>query len=73
MKAYAYVKNNINHFAGLGVDMTADTLITYCKAHVPLGCPFFFLSDEDVAEIGTTPPEAIIFDDTQADGIGEAE
>ena len=73
MKAYAYVKNNTNIFAGLGVGMTPDTLITYCKEHVPLGCPFFLLSDEDVANLGTTPPEAITFDETQADGIGEAE
>ena len=73
MKAYAYVKNNINFFAGLGAEMTADTLITYCKEHVPLGCPFFLLSDEDVVAIGTTPSEAITFDESQADGIGEAE
>ena len=73
MKAYAYIKNNTNIFTGLGVDMTADTLIAYCKAHVPLGCPFFLLSDEDISAIGNTPPEAIIFDESQADGIGEAE
>ena len=73
MKTYAYKENGGNNFVGMAVEYAEEALGEYCKAHVPLGCPFFLLSDEDVAELGTTPPEAITFDESQADGIGEAE
>lgn len=73
MKAYAYKKDESMVFAGMTAEYSEESLREYCKEHVPFGCPFFLLSDEDVAAIGTTPPEAITFDESQADGIGEAE
>ena len=73
MKSYVYIKGNSNISVGMANDYESNELLEWAKAHVPKGCPFFLLTDEDVTAIGTTPPEAISFDVSQADGFGEAE
>ena len=73
MRHYIYIENGNNVVVTMAEDYNRDDLLSWAKTHTPAGCPIFLLSDEELEGMNGSPIEAISFDASQADGLGEVE
>lgn len=73
MNKYIYTQNNQNIVTTMASEFSRDSLIAWAQSHVPLGCPIFLLTNDELAEMDGSPIEAISFDASKADGKGQVE
>lgn len=63
MKAYCYIENGIKHFGSFTQERPEEQLLSELEETLTEGTEIYLLTDQDVKDIGSTHPDAIVFDE----------